>query len=64
LDEQSIGALSKAGLIGVEGTSMDGKSWLLDRVVGEVVGEFFFGAEQNPFKGCTVLLPKVTGKAG
>ena len=62
LDEESIVTLSKAGLIGGEGTSMDGKSWLLDREVGEVVGEFFFGVGQNPFKASTVLMPKSSGK--
>jgi hypothetical protein len=35
-----------------------GASWIKNREVGEVVGEFFFGAENNPFRGNDILLPK------
>jgi hypothetical protein len=40
-------------LIGLEGSS-----WLLNRDVGEIAGEFAFGAKDNPFLGNEVLLPK------
>jgi hypothetical protein len=52
-------ALRDAGLIG--GTvdpTIEGSSCLKNRVVGEAVGEFFFGSASNPFRGNTLLLPK------
>lgn len=57
-EAESIRALLEAGLIGTEGEGMQGASWLKDRDVGEVVGEFFFGIEKNPFRGNELLLPK------
>lgn len=45
-------------LIGGEGKGMEGTSWLKNRLVGEVVGEYFFGAAQNPFRDNELLLPK------
>jgi hypothetical protein len=50
--------LLEKGLIGGEGKGMEGKSWLKNRLVGEVVGEYFFGAAQNPFRDNELLLPK------
>ena len=55
LDEASIQSLLAAGLIDGESRSMNGKSWIKNREVGEIVGEFFFGADQNPLRGNTVL---------
>jgi len=31
---------------------------LLNREVGEIVGEFIFGPRENPFRGNELLLPK------
>jgi hypothetical protein len=47
-----------AGLIGGDAGSMDGRSWINDREIGE----FFFGATQNPLSGNAVLLPKQDGR--
>lgn len=54
--------LRKKGLIGGEGRGMAGKSWLKDRFVGEVVGEYFFGEAKNPFLGNELLLPETIKK--
>jgi hypothetical protein len=64
LDEQSIHTLRAAGLISGEGTSMEGKSWIKDREVGEVAGDFFLGVEQNPLKNSTLLMPKSPHEQG
>jgi hypothetical protein len=45
-------------LIGGEGEGLEGSSWLLNREVGETVGEFTFGPTDNPFRGNELLLPK------
>ena len=45
-------------MIGRDGDGLEGHAWLKHREVGEAVGEFFFGAEKNPFRGNEVLLPK------
>src|SRR5262245_27268123 len=47
-----------AGLIEGDTGSMDGESWIKNREVGEIVGEFFFGTSQNPLRDNTVLPPK------
>jgi hypothetical protein len=58
LDEASIQNLTVAGLIDGDSLSMDGKSWIKHREVGEIVGEFFFGVGQNPLRENTLLTPK------
>jgi hypothetical protein len=55
---RTVELLLEKGLIGGEGKGLQGKSWLKDRFVGEVVGEYFFGASQNPFRDNELLLPK------
>jgi hypothetical protein len=55
---ESVATLFKAGLIGCEGEGLQGTSWLKNRDVGEIVGEFFFGSDKNPFRGNELLLPK------
>jgi hypothetical protein len=57
-DEPSIQRLVSAGLIDGDSGSMDGKSWIKNREIGEIIGEFFFGKSQNPLRNNTVLLPK------
>jgi hypothetical protein len=59
LDTGSIESLKSAGLIEGDSASMDGRSWIKNREVGEIVGEYFFGVDQNPFKENTVLHPKL-----
>ena len=54
----TVVTLREAGLIGTNNPTMAGASWLKNRQVGEVVGEFFFGAATNPFRGNDLLLPK------
>ncbi|MGC1322910.1 MAG: hypothetical protein WA849_12065 [Candidatus Udaeobacter sp.] len=54
---ESIELLRKAGIIGSEGEGMEGSSWLKNREVGEVVGEFVFGERENPFRANEILLP-------
>jgi hypothetical protein len=58
LDEASIQDLRSAGLVDGDSQSMDGKSWIKDRETGEIIGEFFFGADKNPLKGNTILHPR------
>jgi hypothetical protein len=53
IDEASIQVLIEAGLIEGE----DGKSWIKNREIGEVIGEYFFGVDRNPLKDNTVLQP-------
>ena len=54
---KTLELLKKAGVISGEGEGMDGSSWLKNRDVGEVAGEFVFGAKENPFRGNEILLP-------
>jgi hypothetical protein len=54
----TVQMLQDSGLIGSEGDGLQGHSWLKNREVGEIVGEFFFGAEKNPFRDNELLLPK------
>jgi hypothetical protein len=58
----TVSLLAEKKLIGGEGNGLNGKSWLKDRFVGEVVGEYFFGVAQNPFRDNELLLPKKAGK--
>jgi hypothetical protein len=37
---------------------LDGTSWIKNREIGDAVGEFFYGADQNPLRDSTILLPK------
>jgi hypothetical protein len=45
-------------LVGRDGEGLEGHAWLKNREVGKAIGEFFFGAEKNPFRGNELLLPK------
>jgi hypothetical protein len=58
LDEVSIQALLSAGLIDADSQSMNGTSCIKNRAIGEIVGEFFFGADQNPLRDNTILDPE------
>lgn len=55
---ETVRTLRAEGLIGGEGDELTGSSWLANRVVGEIVGEFVFGAAKNPFRGNEMLLPE------
>lgn len=54
----TVQALRQAALVEGEGDDLDGQSWLKDREVGEIAGEFVFGAASNPFRGNELLLPR------
>ncbi len=58
---ETVSILLEAGLIGSQGDGLQGASWLKNRDVGEIVGEFFFGIDKNPFRGNELLLPKNWG---
>jgi hypothetical protein len=58
----TVSLLLDKELISGEGKGLNGKSWLKDRFVGEVVGEYFFGTAQNPFRDNELLLPREVGK--
>lgn len=53
-----VQTLFDAGIIGGDTEFTLGSSWIKDRVVGEIVGEYFFGRAQNPFRGNELLLPR------
>jgi hypothetical protein len=55
---KTVALLLENGLIESEGKGLKGKSWLKDRFVGEIVGEYFFGDVQNPFRDNELLLPR------
>ncbi len=55
---QTVSALLELGIVGGDGEDLEGFSWLKDREIGEVVGEFVFGAGKNPFRDNELLLPK------
>jgi hypothetical protein len=58
-DAATVIALRDGDLIGgTADATAEGYSWLKNRVVGEAVGEFFFGSASNPFRDNTLLLPK------
>lgn len=57
-DPGTVSTLLGAGLIGSEGEGAQAVSWLKNRETGETVGEFFFGADRNPFRRNEVLLPR------
>jgi hypothetical protein len=57
-EAKTVELLLEKGLIGGEGKGLQGKSWLKNRFVGEVVGEHFFGPAKNPFRDNELLLPK------
>lgn len=56
--DETVNLLKKNGLIGGEGEGLEGSSWLINREVGEIVGEFIYGLSNNPFRGNELLLPK------
>jgi hypothetical protein len=55
----TIEILKTTGIIGGEGSGLQGSSWLKDRQVGEIAGEFVFGVQNNPFRSNELLLPKI-----
>lgn len=55
---ETVAILNKMGIIGGEGNGLQGSSWLKDREIGEIAGQFVFGAEKNPFRGNELLLPR------
>ncbi len=55
---ETVAILKTAKIIGGEGDGLQGSSWLKDREIGEIAGEFVFGAARNPFRGNELLLPK------
>ncbi len=55
---ETVAILKRTGIIGGEGSDLDGSSWLKDREIGEIVGEFVFGIGKNPFRGNELLLPR------
>jgi hypothetical protein len=56
-DLEAIAALKSNGLIRCESSTWEGHASLKDRLVGEAVGEFFWNAADNPFRGNDVLEP-------
>jgi hypothetical protein len=58
---ETIAILKKAQIVAGEGDGLYGSSWLRDREIGEIAGEFVFGAAKNPFRGNELLLPKDWG---
>jgi hypothetical protein len=54
---ESVELLRKTGIIDGKGVDMEGSSWLKNREIGEVAGEFVFGQKENPFRGNEILLP-------
>jgi hypothetical protein len=55
---ETIAILKEAEIISGEGNDLTGSSWLKNREVGEIAGEFVFGVANNPFRGNELLLPK------
>ena len=55
---ETVSILKESGIIDGTGADLEGSSWLKDREVGEAVGEFVFGIEENPFRDNELLLPK------
>lgn len=55
-DEESIRVLALAGIINTNDPLLDGRSSINIDVL-KVVGEFFFGCDQNPFAGDAPLVP-------
>jgi len=53
-DSSAISELHDSGLLGRDTAS--GTSWIKDRLVGEAIGEHFYGSGDNPFRKCTILL--------
>jgi hypothetical protein len=54
----AVQSLESHGLIGTAGDATTGTAWLKNRVVGEAVGEFFYGSVENPLRECEILLPE------
>ena len=55
IDVDAIEILETRGLVRCDACTMEGTSVLKDRLVGEAVGEFFWGASENPFRGNDIL---------
>jgi hypothetical protein len=53
----TVETLVRMGVINSEGQGLEGKSWLKNRLVGEVVGELAFGSKQNPLRDSDLFLP-------
>ena len=57
MDLESIATLESNGFIRCESCTWVGSSRLKDRLIGEAVGEFFWNAADNPFRGNDILEP-------
>ena len=57
VDEASIQSLLSAGLIDGASQSLEGTSWIKNREIGDAIGEFFYGADQNLLRDSTILPP-------
>jgi hypothetical protein len=57
VDLESVAALESDGFIRCGSCTWDGHASLKDRLVGEGVGEFFWNAADNPFRGNDILEP-------
>lgn len=55
---ETVVILKEAEIIAGEGDGSTGSSWLKDREIGEIVGEFVFGVAENPLRSNELLLPK------
>lgn len=56
-DVEAIETLVAHGFIRCDARTLEGSSVLKDRLVGEAVGEAFWGASDNPFRGNDILEP-------
>jgi hypothetical protein len=57
-DLEAISLLESQGLIRCESCTWEGSSLLKNRLVGEAVGEYFWNASENPFRGNEILEPQ------
>ena len=57
-DVEAIETLEAHGFIRCEVRTLEGSSVLKDRLVGEAVGEAFWSASENPFRGNDILEPR------
>jgi len=55
-DAVAANELLDSGLVARDTAS--GTSWIKDRLVGDAIGEHFYGFEDNPFRDCTILPPE------
>lgn len=55
--QETVAALKEIGVVEGDGDGLEGSSWLKNRDIGEIAGEFVFGVAKNPFRGNELLLP-------